>query len=1185
MTGTSYQASLSSGGSYRWNVDAINSAGASSFSTPLYFLTPASIPAVPVPTSPGTTSQSSEPTLSSSTATLSWNAVSGATSYEVAVRDLNTNQLVVDQTVTGTSYQASLASGGSYRWDVDAINSAGASNFSTPLYFLTPASISIPSVPVPTSPGTTSQSSEPTLSSSTATLSWNAVSGATSYEVAVRDLNTNQLVVDQTVTGTSYQASLASGGSYRWDVDAINSAGASSFSSPLYFLTPAAAQPGHLTINLSPDQSVIDQFGSSYRSSAFWTAVTQAANFFENSFFDPITVNVTVGWGKTNGGAVDASSAASTRSYSHYNFSTIVQALRTDATSTADQTAVSHLPMQDPGAGGNDFAISNAEAKALGLTLDVGSPSADGWIGFGTGLDPTSRGFVGMAEHELSEVLGRVGETDDGTGAFTVLDLFRYFGGPPQIAEPASATGPNGIGTTYFSIDGGLDPINSFSFSTTAGKDLGVDWAGTNNDAFDAEVNTTQILSVSVGDLLEMDVLGYNTSSSTSVQTPSLSSVSPNSYPADSSNHAMQLLGSNFQNGDTLTFIPPEGGSIASRSAKLTFISSTEIDYQFNDASDAGSWSVRVNSADGTQHSSYVSFTVPGQSTATTSGIDYRRNTGKQTALDGVNVAAIASDGYKFVGEYLGTATDNGYLTSADAAVLSSEGLAIVSLYERTPTSVSYFTTANADFDASHAIQAAQQSGQTAGTGIYFTIDYDPTVSSDFTAIDAYFREIRSDFTAAGSPYKLGIYGPGDVLSTLAADTNIRPDYTWLDSYAWPANGFTGQNIRRVQNDVAASPASLGFNVDLDTAYGTDFGQWSVSPAPNKAASDFNGDGKSDIFWRDPTSGTDVAWTMNGNAVSGMQTLYNVPAGFSVAGMGDFTGNGTTDILWRNPTTGADQVWLMSGGNITASAPINSLPSAWTVADIADFNGDGADDILLRNSSNGANFIWTMNGDQISGGNEIYNVPSSWTIAGVGKFFGGTQTDILLRQASTGTNFIWKMGGTSIVGGSLLNNADSSWSVAGLGDFNGDGTTDVLMRQASSGTNLIWTIQNGAVAGSTVLPNAPSGWTVAAVADFNHDGTDDILIRNATTGTNLLWTMQNGQVGQSTMLNNLPSNWSVAEVGDFNGDRTPDVLWHDSSGGANLVWTMSSSGTITSSLAVNTVPTSFAAVNNGHLTG
>src|SRR4051812_29765437 len=72
----------------------------------------------------------------------------------------------------------------------------------------------------------------------------------------------------------------------------------------------------------------------------------------------------------------------------------------------------------------------------------------------------------------------------------------------------------------------------------------------------------------------------------------------------------MTIFGSNFQSGDTLTFFPPEGGSIPSTSSKLTFVSSTQLSYQFNNANDVGTWSVRVNSPDGTQHSSTVSFTV-----------------------------------------------------------------------------------------------------------------------------------------------------------------------------------------------------------------------------------------------------------------------------------------------------------------------------------------------------------------------------------------------------------------------------------------------------------------------------------------------------------------------------------------------------------------------------------------------
>jgi hypothetical protein len=44
--------------------------------------------------------------------------------------------------------------------------------------------------------------------------------------------------------------------------------------------------------------------------------------------------------------------------------------------------------------------------------------------------------------------------------------------------------------------------------------------------------------------------------------TPTLNSVSPTSYTADANNYTMQLFGSNFVSGDTLTFTPPEGGSI-----------------------------------------------------------------------------------------------------------------------------------------------------------------------------------------------------------------------------------------------------------------------------------------------------------------------------------------------------------------------------------------------------------------------------------------------------------------------------------------------------------------------------------------------------------------------------------------------------------------------------------------------
>ena len=90
---------------------------------------------------------------------------------------------------------------------------------------------------------------------------------------------------------------------------------------------------------------------------------------------------------------------------------------------------------------------------------------------------------------------------------------------------------------------------------------------------------------------------------------PSISSVSPNSYPALNGNQTMTINGANFQSGATLTFVPPEGGTIASTASKLTFVNANQLSYQFNNLSDTGTWSVTVNNPDG-QHSNTFSFTV-----------------------------------------------------------------------------------------------------------------------------------------------------------------------------------------------------------------------------------------------------------------------------------------------------------------------------------------------------------------------------------------------------------------------------------------------------------------------------------------------------------------------------------------------------------------------------------------------
>jgi uncharacterized protein YxjI len=98
----------------------------------------------------------------------------------------------------------------------------------------------------------------------------------------------------------------------------------------------------------------------------------------------------------------------------------------------------------------------------------------------------------------------------------------------------------------------------------------------------------------------------YSFSVAAAVQAPSLSSVSPTSYSADTNQHTMDLYGSNFASGDTLTFVDPQGNVYANRVP--TLITSAHLQYSFNDGNDPGTWSVQVISSAG--NSSTFSFAV-----------------------------------------------------------------------------------------------------------------------------------------------------------------------------------------------------------------------------------------------------------------------------------------------------------------------------------------------------------------------------------------------------------------------------------------------------------------------------------------------------------------------------------------------------------------------------------------------
>lgn len=261
-----------------------------------------------------------------------------------------------------------------------------------------------------------------------------------------------------------------------------------------------AAHAG-LVINAIYDSSV-DAYGGQVQ-----TAFNIAAQEFSSRFTDDITINIRVRAGSTGLGE------SSTFLQGIDTYAGVRAALTADASGATDAAAIASLGAADPTHGGG-FLYSTAQAKALGLR-NAHDNALDGTFTFTNApnmftFDPNQRAvagkydFIGVAEHEISEIMGRIPilgfSFASNTPDYTPFDLFRY-----------TATGTRNLtggGNVYFSVDGGVTAEKAYN--AVSGADL-QDWAdGNPADAFNAFGTPGVQAGMTAVDVRAMDVIGYN---------------------------------------------------------------------------------------------------------------------------------------------------------------------------------------------------------------------------------------------------------------------------------------------------------------------------------------------------------------------------------------------------------------------------------------------------------------------------------------------------------------------------------------------------------------------------------------------------------------------------------------------------------------------------------------------------
>ncbi len=380
--------------------------------------------------------------------------------------------------------------------------------------------------------------------------------------------------------------------------------------------------------------------------------------------------------------------------------------------------------------------------------------------------------------------------------------------------------------------------------------------------------------------------------------------------------------------------------------------------------------------------------------------------------------------------------------------------------------------------------------GYEAGSSITLDISGHPfltgyTVSTDFPTTAGANQTTKRDISAS-------LYG--FVTKMDSACTTLLYS-TYLGGTAGDkGNGITVDSAGNAY--ITGSAASLDFPITAGAFQRTNRGARDGSSFVTKlnsnvniprVSADFNGDGKSDMFLQNPSTGQITVWYMNAfNRVGGAYLSMNPGTDYDLIGNGDFKGDGTTTLVLQNRNDNSVVYWYAQGADrtvITGGDTVHPTPDAgWKVVGIGDFNGDGKSDLVLQNQKTNQIAIWYMNGPYYQGGLVMSVTPlEGWQVKGAGDLNGDGNPDLVFQNQTSGQVVIWYLSGGSFIGGNLVNaSLTPDWQVAGVADYNSDGLADLVFQNQTTNQGAVWFMNGTTYLGGSVLnTDIAAGWRIA----------------------------------------------------------------------------------------------------------
>ncbi|MBE8517865.1 DUF1906 domain-containing protein [Amycolatopsis sp. H6(2020)] len=216
--------------------------------------------------------------------------------------------------------------------------------------------------------------------------------------------------------------------------------------------------------------------------------------------------------------------------------------------------------------------------------------------------------------------------------------------------------------------------------------------------------------------------------------------------------------------------------------------------------------------------------------------VSYGDQTRNGEACDGVTkitdarAATLKAQGIRYVGRYLTalSTTSEKPIQAGELQTIAANGLRCFPIYQMLGREAGSFTYAAGRAAGYAAMNAARDHGFKNGTRIFFSVDFDALDDDVTLNVLPHFKGIVDSLADAGDPYLVGIYGPRNVCSRVAAAghstasfvSDMSRAYSGNLGYPLPEDWAYDQIVTR-----ALGSGDGSIEIDVDVASGRDIGQ------------------------------------------------------------------------------------------------------------------------------------------------------------------------------------------------------------------------------------------------------------------------------------------------------------------------------------------------------------------------